>query len=116
MRYKKANKVAQKRLRQAEKLLKANDRSHFYEELERALWQYLSDRLRIQTAELNKENIASVLQSKQVSETLISTVNEVITTTQIARYTSFSAQPAQEAEQLYNQTIDLINNLENQKL
>ncbi|MCQ2325781.1 MAG: BatD family protein, partial [Paludibacteraceae bacterium] len=116
VRYKKANKVAQKRLRQAEKLLKANDLSHFYEELERALWQYLSDRLRIQTAELNKENIASVLQSKQVSETLISTVNEVITTTQIARYTSLSAQPAQEAEQLYNQTIDLINNLENQKL
>ncbi len=116
VRYKKANKVAQKRLRQAEQLLKANDLTHFYEELERALWQYLSDRLRIQTAELNKENIASVLQSKQVSETLISTVNEVITTTQIARYTSLSAQPTQEAQDLYNQTIELINNLENQKL
>ncbi len=116
VRYKKANKVAQKRLRQAERLLKVNDLSHFYEELERALWQYLSDRLRIQTASLNKENIASVLQSKQVNSDLIARVNNVITTTQIARYTSFSAQPAEEAQQLYNQTIELINDLENQKL
>ncbi len=116
VRYKKANKVAQKRLRQAEQLLKANNLSHFYEELERALWQYLSDRLRIQTADLNKENITSVLQSKHVSAELIAAVNEVITTTQIARYTSFSAQPTQEAQQLYNQTIELINNLENQTL
>ena len=116
VRYKKANKVAQKRLRQAERLLKTNDLSHFYEELERALWQYLSDRLRIQTASLNKENIASVLQSKQVNSDLIARVNNVITTTQIARYTSFSAQPSEEAQQLYNQTIELINDLENQKL
>ncbi len=116
VRYKKANKVAQKRLRQAEQFLKTNDLTHFYEELERALWQYLSDRLRIQTAELNKENIASVLHLKQVNEQLISEVNEVLTSMQIARYTSLNNQPTQEAQNLYNQTINLINNLENQTL
>lgn len=116
VRYKKANKVAQKRLRQAQNLLKVNDITHFYEELERAIWQYLSDRLGIQTASLNKENIASLLQEKQVSDDLIKMVNDVITGTQIARYTSFNAQPAEQAKELYTQTINLINNLENQKL
>lgn len=65
VRYKKANKVAQRRLKAAEKLLKDNNKEAFYEEIERAAWTYLSDRLSIPTAQLNKENIAQILSNKE---------------------------------------------------
>jgi hypothetical protein len=61
MRYKKANKVAQRRLKVAEQLLQQNKKEAFFEEIERAAWTYLSDRLSIPTAQLNKENIAQIL-------------------------------------------------------
>ena len=117
VRYKKANKVAQKRLKAAKTALTASNYSAFYEEIEKALWQYLSDRLGISTAELSKDNIVAILRSKAVSEELIKEVDAVLTTTQMARYTaSMSSNPQADAETLYNQTVTLINNLENQKI
>ena len=117
VRYKKANKVAQKRLKAAKTALAASNHSAFYEEIEKALWQYLSDRLGISTAELSKDNIVSILRSKTVSEDLIKEVDAVLTSAQMARYTaSMSSNPQADAEELYNQTVTLINNLENQKI
>lgn len=117
VRYKKANKVAQKRLKAAKTALTTSNYSAFYEETEKALWQYISDRLGISTAELSKDNIVSVLRTKAVSEELIKEVGTVLTTTQMARYTaSISSNPKADAEALYNQTVTLINNLENQKI
>ncbi len=117
VRYKKANKVAQKRLKAAKTAQTNANYSAFYEEIEKALWQYLSDRLGIPTAELSKDNIVSVLHTKAVSEDLIKEVDAVLTTTQMARYTSsLSSNPQADAEALYNQTVTLINNLENQKI
>ena len=117
VRYKKANKVAQKRLKAAKTALAAANYSTFYEAVEQAAWQYLSDRLSIPTASLNRENIDAILQEKNVTSELIASVDAVLTTAQMARYTaSMSSNPAADAEALYNQTVILINNLENQKL
>ena len=113
VRYKRANKVAQKRLKAAAAALKANDKDRFYEEVERAAWTYLSDRLSIPTAELNKDNIASILRQKGVGEELISAVTEVLGTAEFARYA-----PATDhaMDDLFDATTRLINQLEDQKL
>ena len=113
MRYKRANKVAQKRLKAAAAALKANDKDRFYEEIERAAWTYLSDRLSIPTADLNKENIASLLRQKGVSEELIKEVIAVLSTAEFARYA-----PATDhgMDDLYADTTNLINKLENEKI
>mgnify|MGYP002623687976 FL=1 len=113
MRYKHANKVAQKRLKAAAAALKANDKDHFYEEIERAAWTYLSDRLSIPTADLNKENIASILRQKGVTEERIQEVMSVLSTAEFARYA-----PATDhaMDDLYRDTTNLINNLENEKI
>ena len=113
VRYKRANKVAQKRLREAKQAMDSNNRQVFYEAIERAAWTYLSDRLNIPTAQLNKENIASILRSKQVSEDLISEVTSVLSVAEQARYA-----PTTEGamEHLYERTAALINNLESQTL
>lgn len=114
VRYKKANKVAQKRLKEAQKLLKANNRTAFYEEIERAALSYLSDRLSIPTAELSKDTITDILKNKQIAEELISEVQDVISTAEFARYAPTAGEHAE--EDLFNRTAELINNLENQKL
>ena len=113
MRYKHANKVAQKRLKAAAAALKANDKDHFYEEIDRAAWTYLSDRLSIPTADLNKENIASILRQKGVAEERIQEVMSVLSTAEFARYA-----PATDhaMDDLYRDTTNLINNLENEKI
>ncbi len=113
MRYKKANKVAQKRLKTAEKLLKQNNKEAFFEEVERAAWTYLSDRLSVPTAQLNKENIIQVLSDKGVARELIDEVLDVLTTAEIARYAPTSDHAMQD---LYNATTKIINQLENNKL
>ena len=113
VRYKKANKVAQRRLRIAEKLLRENRKENFYEEIERAAWTYLSDRLSIPTAQLNKENISLILREKGVTEQLVEMVNDVLTTAEFARYAPTADHAMQ---QMYEKTPQLINQLEEQKL
>lgn len=113
VRYKKANKVAQRRLKTAEKLLKENQKEAFYEEIERAAWTYLSDRLSIPTAQLNKENIAQILSNKGVSDQLIKELHRVLSTAEFARYAPTSDHAMQD---LYSDTTTIINQLENAKL
>jgi hypothetical protein len=113
MRYKHANKVAQKRLKAAAAALKANDKDDFYAAIEQAAWTYLSDRLSIPTAELNKDNIASILAQKGVSEVLIADVKNVLSTAEFARY---APSTDHDMEDLYTATTNLINKLEDQKI
>lgn len=113
MRYKKANKVAQRRLRAAEQLLRQNKKEAFFEEIERAAWTYLSDRLSIPTAQLNKENIAQILCNKGVSEYLVKDILHVLATAEFARYAPSSDHAMQD---IYNDTTRIINQLENNRL
>lgn len=113
VRYKKANKVAQKRLKAAQKLLTANNKTAFYEEIERAALSYMSDRLSIPTAELSKDTISDILRQKGIAEPLIKAVNDVLSTAEFARY---APSTDSEMQSLYDQTTELIDQLENQKL
>ena len=113
VRYKRANKVAQKRLKAASKALKANDKDAFYAAIEQAAWTYLSDRLSIPTADLNKDNITSILTQKGVSDALIAEVKKVLSTAEFARYAPSTDHGM---DDLYTATTNLINNLEDQKI
>lgn len=113
VRYKRANKVAQKRLKAAAAALKANDKNAFYAAIEQAAWTYLSDRLSIPTADLNKENIAALLREKGVSDALIKEVKDVLSTAEFARYAPSTDHAM---DDLYKATTNLINNLEDQKI
>lgn len=113
VRYKKANKVAQRRLKVAAMLLKENKKEAFYEEIERAAWTYLSDRLSVPTAQLSKENIAQILSSKDVAQELISQLLEVLANAEFARYAPTSDHAMQN---IYDDITKIINQLENNKL
>jgi hypothetical protein len=113
VRYKKANKVAQHRLKVAKQLLENSQSEAFFEEIERAAWTYLSDRLSIPTAQLNKENIAQILTTKGISQDLIKEVMDVLSTAEFARYAPTSNHTMQD---MYAAITKIINQLENNKL
>ena len=110
MRTKKANKVASKRLKLASVYLKQHNKDSFYEEMLRAVWGYLSDKLNIPTSSLTKENIESELRSKNVNDTLIKEFMDIIETCEFARYSP--SQNDQAMDNLYSQTVEAINKME----
>ena len=71
MRGKKANKVATKRLKQASKLMTANKPGEFYDEVLRALWGYVGDKLNIPVAQLSHDNISQKLAERGVHQSII---------------------------------------------
>ena len=113
VRKRQANSVARKRLKTAKKLLAEQSKEKFFEEIERASLQYLSDRLSIPTADLNKETITSTLRGKSIDDTLIERTNRVLSDAAFARYAPAMGIKPQE---LYDQTESLINDLEDCKL
>lgn len=66
MRGKKANKVATKRLKTAYRLMSEGKDSLFYDEVLRALWGYVGDKLNIAVEKLSRENICAELSEKNV--------------------------------------------------
>ena len=72
MKGKKANKIATKRLRQANKLMLAGKSNEFYDEVLRALWGYVGDKLNMPAEKLSRENISEKLQSHNVDDNTIS--------------------------------------------
>jgi hypothetical protein len=106
----KANKVAIKRLKLAGKLLNEGKKENFYEEVLKAVWTYLSDKLSIPVAMLNKGNVETELSKKNVSIELINQLTEILNTCEFARYAPATGHA--EMGNLYNDTIKLISNLE----
>jgi hypothetical protein len=111
VRTKKANKMAVKRLKQAEKLLKVNKEDLFYEEILRALWGYLSDKLNIPQSALTKENVSAELSKYGVDETLTNEFLDIINTCEFARYAPNKSSGAM--DKLFRETVDAIGKMEN---
>ncbi|WP_438989459.1 BatD family protein [Polaribacter sp.] len=84
-----ANKLAKKYLSEAQKQL--GKKEAFYEALERALHNYLKAKLGIETADISKEKITSLLEDKNVDQETIKQFIEVLKSSDFARYTPFTA-------------------------
>ncbi|MFR9166097.1 MAG: BatD family protein [Dysgonomonas sp.] len=108
---KRANKVAIKRLKTAESYLNLHNKEKFYEEVLRAIWGYLSDKLTIPVADLNRENIEHELNKYGVSEELTSTFISILDTCEFARYAPAESDEAM--DKIYNQTVNAISGMEN---
>lgn len=111
VRTKKANKIAVKRLKNAGKLMKENKKEEFYDEVLRALWGYLSDKLNISQASLTKDNVETELTRYGVDETLINEFMDILNTCEFARYAP--AQASDAMDKLYELTVDAIGKMEN---
>ncbi len=83
---KKANKVATKRLKKAAKLMAQGDASHFYDEVLRALWGYVGDKLSMPAEQLSRENISQRLADRCVGEATIAQFITALDECEFERY------------------------------
>lgn len=113
MRTKHANKLAKKRLKQAKAYMAANDSGKFYAELLNAIWGYLSDKLGIPVSELNKENIASVLASREVDDGTVTMLMELLDKCEFAQYAPELADSG--IGETYNKAVEVMDKLETVK-
>ncbi len=112
VRTKKANKIATKRMRYASRLLSENKKNEFYDEVLKALWGYISDKLNISVSQLSKDNIESELVKYGISQELRENFIGILNECEFARYA-----PGDESEamdKMYASAVDIISKMENQ--
>ena len=83
---KRANKVATQRLKKAAKLMSAGKQNEFYDEVLRALWGYVGDKLNIPVEQLSHDNIAERLTERDVQQSVIDQFIGAIDECEFERY------------------------------
>ena len=86
MRGKRANKMATKRLKRARMLMLQNRQSEFYDEVLRALWGYIGDKLNMPVERLSRENIEDNLSMHAVNPETIATFLSALDECEFERY------------------------------
>jgi hypothetical protein len=109
LRSKRANKVALQRLVSAKKFLEQQNKNAFYEEVSKAIWLYLSDKLNIPLSALSRDTAREALNNRKISESIQKDIENVIGECETALYASGG--PEQMAN-TYEQAIKVISNLE----
>lgn len=108
----KASKVARRRLKSAEGFMKSGDSEKFYEEMLRALWGYLSDKLAMPVSQLSRDNISATLASKGYSEESAGAIVSVLDDCEMARYTPDSSS---RMDEVFERGVNAINQIESNR-
>ncbi|MBQ8889258.1 MAG: protein BatD [Bacteroidaceae bacterium] len=111
VRTKKANKVATKRMKSAGKLLAEKNTAAFYDEVLKALWGYISDKLNIPVSQLSKDNIEEELTRYGVAEESIKSFIDTLNECEFARYAPGNQNEAM--DKVYASAIEVISKMEN---
>jgi len=108
MKKKKASKIAGKLLASAKQSLATNNKNAFYEDISKALFGYIGNKLNIAVAELNQSNIKEQLTNINVSE---QTSNELMDTIELCDMARFAPVSISEQE-VYDKAEAIINQIE----
>ena len=109
IRGKRANRVALQRFRAAAKYMEQNDQHGFYEEMLRALWGYMSDKLNIPVANLTKENVREELRKRHIAPETIQQFIDIIISCDEAQY---SPMASAQMNEVYAEGVNIISELE----
>lgn len=109
-----ANKVAKKRLKLAYQYINDANQHEFYEEIQNAIWGYISDKLSIPTSQLSKENITIQLLKIGVKEELCNDIIDILNKCEIALYTPQLGNS--QMKDIYEGVVKSINEIESIKI
>ncbi|MBL0342592.1 MAG: BatD family protein [Bacteroidetes bacterium] len=108
----KATKMARKRLDTANNLLKSGNQIGFYDEAGKAIWLYMSDKLKLPISMLTKESAVEALKNASVSS---GTIDSFVSTLDQCEYARFARMDSgRSAEQVYQETVNLITKIEDE--
>ena len=103
-----ATKEATKRLKQAKKFLSDQDKKAFYDEVARAIWGYLGDKLNIEQSALSREKVEIVLRERSVQEETIKKTFKILDDSEMAL---FAPSSTGEMSQTYEEATAVISQL-----
>ncbi|WP_214070718.1 BatD family protein [Mucilaginibacter sp. dw_454] len=106
-----AGKVAAKHLAIANKELQTNNTHAFYEAVFKGLYGYLSDKLNISYADLDRETIAAALRARSVKE---ETTNELLDTLDLCEMARYAPVTHISAQQVFDKAKGSINAIEDE--
>lgn len=109
----KANKVAIRRLRGAQKFIKADKREAFFDEVMRVLWGYLSDKLTMSLSELTKDNAKEKMAQHGVDQEAADEFMALLDECEFARYAPASLSSSM--DDVFKKAVDVITNIESCK-
>jgi hypothetical protein len=109
-RKRKASSTAQKQLKVASEFLQKNEYNAFFEEVFKAVYGYLGNKLSLNAADLNKEKIRGTLQQKAVDENTIVKLLELLETCEFARFAPVKDE--KKMKEAYELSVELISQLE----
>ena len=107
----KAGKVAVKRLRTASICLKNEQIDNFYEEILKAIWGYLSDKLNIPVSDLTRNNAVTSLSERGIDEDRINNLNSILDACEYVRFSPSAS--GTEAATIYEGASQFIKSVEN---
>lgn len=110
MKGRKANKVASKRLRLASRLMQQGKQSEFYDEVLRALWGYVGDKMNIPAEQLSRENISGKLNEHAIDDTTVDTFIQAIDECEYARYAP--GDPVGKMDVVYEKAVKAITDID----
>jgi hypothetical protein len=111
VRNRKAGKVAARRLQNAANCLKNDEIDSFYEEILKAIWGYLSDKLNIPVSDLTRSNAITALSENGIDEQLLDSLKSILDTCEYARYAPSSSESG--APDIYEGASHFIKSVEN---
>lgn len=109
-RIRKAGRQSQIRLKLAGKRLKENDKENFLNEILKAIWGYLGDKLNLDQANLNREFIEMFLASRNVETEVIDSLIKLLDNCEYIRYAP--GENTGELDSIYNDAHNVINRIE----
>lgn len=111
VRRKKADKIARKRLKKANMLMRQGKSDEFYDEVLRALWDYAGYKLNMPVEKLSRDNIAEEFASHDVQDDIIEKFISVLDICEFERYAPGSV--AGNMEKTYSAAAGMITEIEN---
>ena len=111
VRNRKAARVAKRRLTEASRCLKSGLIDKFYEEMLKAIWGYLSDKLNIPVSDLTRNSAINSLKEEGIEEEKINNLITILDTCEYARFAPSSSDT--EAAAIYEGASQFIRTIEN---
>ena len=107
---KKANKVATKRLKKASRLMEEGKASEFYDEVLRALWGYVGDKLNMPVEQLSRDNISLRLAERGVRDDIVGKFIGALDECEFVRYAP--GDPKGNMNKVFEKAMTAIENIE----
>ena len=109
--YKKSLKIAQKRLKNAKKHQENDQKELFFEEIEKSLWSYFSNKFNVNTADLSKDTINDFFKKNSISESVSNNFTSIIEKSEFCRFAP-SSLDAEDMNRVYELATKVIIDVE----